>query len=71
MSLGKREKVCIGGTWQQFQDYCFREKLNPQKQRFITQVWQLQGLELRSSQIVRLGPVTEQFEVYLKTRIRR
>ena len=63
-------KVIVGGTHQQFMEWCRRNKVSPTRARRAAYPENLLGLELKEEDIVRLGPISGEMEIMLKTRIR-
>lgn len=65
-----RRKIAIGGNHAQFLNYKHEHKLDNRAIVHATRIEHLFGLELKPEDVVRLGPVSEQFEMILKTRFR-
>lgn len=64
-------KVIVGGTWREYRAWCKRWDLVPERDAiFADTPEKLMGLELKLDDIVRLGPISQDMELLLKTRIR-
>lgn len=66
----KSRKVVIGGTHQDFKKWLFDNKLPESAVYRATRAEHLLGLEIKQEDIVRLGYLSPEAEMVLKTRIR-
>lgn len=63
-------KVVVGGTYRDYREWLIRNQVSERDAPHISHAEQLMGLELKESDIVRLGYMSPDMEQLLKTRIR-
>ena len=64
-------KVLVGGTYRDFRDWLYHNRVLEQQVVWADRPEKLLGLELAPEDVVRLGTLTPAMEELLQTRIRR
>jgi len=63
-------KVVVGGTYRDYREWLSDNQVSERDAIFIDRAEKLMGLELKEADIVRLGYMSPEMEMLLKTRIR-
>lgn len=65
------KRTVVGGTHQRFIAWCKDQGISPNRARYVgNDIHRVMGLELKESDVVRLGGTTPEMEQYLRARIR-
>jgi len=63
-------KIVVGATYAQFCNWCREKGVSPSKAVFADGCEKVLGLELKESDIVQLGPISDRMQETLRSRIR-